>query len=489
MNDLYSKLQQYEKGEARKFPTSGTIARIDGTVVDVSIGTAILRNVRVVGSPSSVGQVVVLTWENGVPTAHMTDGSMPSSVALIRGPQGPQGEQGLTGPTGAQGPAGETGSMASSSFGELIEQSSAPAAPGAGSLRFYAKTDHKIYKRQSDGTETEIGTGGGSSFATNETPTGLVNGSNTLFTFPEAYVPGTLQLFRDGQLLTPGGADYSETNPAAGTVTFVTAPATGSVILGSYQISVASTGNADLLDGYHASSFALNTLLADYMKGLKLVRVSGTGLTVTTGAAYIPGLTSVLQVPSNIFKTGLSLSVSTWYHVYLCSNGGTPDIELSATAPAVYQGGARQKTGDTSRRYLGSVKTDGSANLLNFIHYPDLGLMHYLQTQDLSPFRVLSGGTAVTETSVSCSAVVPVTSQLIKIKVSNTDSSRRIAIGNSLDSVDMTVADAGIYVINSLNFPLFELPLDGSQAFTYRLNAATTGGAAYVDVYGYYFER
>lgn len=157
MADLYSQIQEYEKGQATKFPTSGTIHRIDGGFVDVAVrgSSSILRNVRCVGSPSATGQAVILTWENGVPTAHMTDGSIASTpTALVRGPQGPTGPQGPAGPTG---PAGPAGSWQTAAYAEFVEQSSAPAAPPAGSTRLYVKPDHKVYIKPSDNVETAVG--------------------------------------------------------------------------------------------------------------------------------------------------------------------------------------------------------------------------------------------------------------------------------------------------------------------------------------------
>jgi hypothetical protein len=211
MNDLYSQLQQYEKGQATKFPTSGTIAGIDGGLVDVSIGTTILRNVKVVGTPSSDGQSVVLTWENGTPTAHVTGSSAPSGgVALIRGPQGAQGEQGLQGPVGAQGPQGiqgiqgiqgepgpqgeqglqgeqgeqgiqgiqgiqgvqgqlgpqgepgiqgPVGNLSAQSPVQLTKLSNTPSNPPAGSLLIYPKTDDRFYQLTPEGVEKEVGGG------------------------------------------------------------------------------------------------------------------------------------------------------------------------------------------------------------------------------------------------------------------------------------------------------------------------------------------
>jgi len=102
---------------------------------------------------------------------------------------------------------------------------------------------------------------GSTSFVTNETPTGLVNGSNTAFDTANNYVGGTLQVFRDGQLMKGGGDDYTETD--SNTFTFTTAPLTGSVLLVSYQQAVTVTGNADTVDGFNASSTpTANTLLA-----------------------------------------------------------------------------------------------------------------------------------------------------------------------------------------------------------------------------------
>jgi len=86
----------------------------------------------------------------------------------------------------------------------------------------------------------------------NETPSGTVNGSNAAFDTANAYVAGTIQVYRDGQLMKGGGADYTETD--SNTITFTTAPATGSVLLVSYQKTFTTSGNADTLDGYHANA-------------------------------------------------------------------------------------------------------------------------------------------------------------------------------------------------------------------------------------------
>lgn len=65
----------------------------------------------------------------------------------------------------------------------------------------------------------------GASFLGIPTP-GTGNGSTTVFTIPFGYVPGTLQVFVDGKLKTPG-TDYTESDYTTGEFTMAVAPASG----------------------------------------------------------------------------------------------------------------------------------------------------------------------------------------------------------------------------------------------------------------------
>lgn len=104
-----------------------------------------------------------------------------------------------------------------------------------------------------------------------------------------------------------------------------------------------------------------------HIDGLRLEWVSGTSLRVTSGMAYIESLGYAIDVPAAITKSSLSLTVSTWYHVYLFDNAGTPDIEIVTTAPAAaYSGTARSKAGDSSRRWLGRLRTDSAGSIRPF---------------------------------------------------------------------------------------------------------------------------
>mgnify|MGYP000116654841 CR=1 FL=1 len=71
-----------------------------------------------------------------------------------------------------------------------------------------------------------------------------------------------------------------------------------------------------------------------HILGLTLRWDAVNGFTVGSGSAWIQSLGYAVDVPNAISKAGLSLSATTWYHVYLYLNAGVPDIEHSTTAPA-----------------------------------------------------------------------------------------------------------------------------------------------------------
>lgn len=71
------------------------------------------------------------------------------------------------------------------------------------------------------------------------------------------------------------------------------------------------------------------------------------------------------EVPSAISITNASLANSTTYYAYLYDNSGLTALELSTTASAFdAASGYRVKTGDATRLYVGTVRTDGSAQFL-----------------------------------------------------------------------------------------------------------------------------
>lgn len=221
-----------------------------------------------------------------------------------------------------------------------------------------------------------------------------------------------------------------------------------------------------------------------YIDGLKMVWVSGTALTVTSGAAYIPSLGRVVRASADIAKTGLSLAANTWYHVYLWLNGSTPDIEIVTTAPdAPYNGTARTKTGDTSRRYVGSVRTNASGGILNF---QVVGGKMLYQEPEIN-LRVLSAGVATTETPVSLATRAPVTAPAAALRVDNNSPDQFVHFGNSIDSASGPPTGS-ITSSRPGQIGFFDFPLNSAQELTYWYSASTTGGL-YLSVMGYIYDR
>ena len=103
--------------------------------------------------------------------------------------------------------------------------------------------------------------------------------------------------------------------------------------------------------------------------GLKLTWNSATSIGIGVGACYAEN-GDWIDVTAAITKASLSLSVATWYHIYVYLSAGVASAEVVTTAPVAWKGSAYSKTGDTSRRYVGSIKSDGSGNVYNFSHHP-----------------------------------------------------------------------------------------------------------------------
>lgn len=214
-----------------------------------------------------------------------------------------------------------------------------------------------------------------------------------------------------------------------------------------------------------------------YIDGLTMEWVSANSLRVTSGAAYIPSLDRVLELSASVTKAGLSLSSSSWYHVYLYLNGSTPDIEIVTTAPATaYSGTARAKTADTSRRYIGSFRVGASTTIIKFACSG--GVQSYNVGAGSSDVRIISGS-STTVTPFSIASVVPVTASVIRVFLTNAMGGGSLFVG--------TPANTSFVAIFAGNVSAFDVPFDPSDLrLVYSLTSAGTGT---VDAAGFYIER
>jgi hypothetical protein len=234
-----------------------------------------------------------------------------------------------------------------------------------------------------------------------------------------------------------------------------------------------------------AGSGVLNVIPPDYISGLKMVWVSGTAITLTSGAACRPSDSFLMQASTDIAKTGLSLTASTWYHIYLFLNAGVADIEIVTTVPASpYSGTARAKTGDTSRRYVGSVRTDAAGSIYRILHNTEMNRISYVLTLNNAFLQLLISVSSTSGATVSCAAQVPLTATHMSAFMENRDTSGSTYLGSSV--VGSPASTNPVIFIRQLSMIVADIILDNSLAFIYQ-----TTGTGMLTCYptGYVFER
>lgn len=206
---------------------------------------------------------------------------------------------------------------------------------------------------------------GTNSIIVQETPTGTVNGSNTLFTTLQGkYIASSLEIFINGlqQIKT---TDYTETNPTIGTFTFVTAPLTGDVVKVAYLSATGASGNADTVDGFHASSTPTANNIPVLNAQAKLTEVLLSGATlgrsnrtttmsgfsvetdITSSSVTVPPTTRDIEVEMMIPQVTSSVvgdrfnvrlyegaTVIQQFYIGIPTNGWGGTLKFSKAAPA-----------------------------------------------------------------------------------------------------------------------------------------------------------
>lgn len=222
-----------------------------------------------------------------------------------------------------------------------------------------------------------------------------------------------------------------------------------------------------------------------YIDGLRMVWVSGTQIQVSAGAAYVPGPKRIAELAAATTLTP-SLAASTWYHLFLTVSGATVGVEAVTTAPASpYSGTARARTGDTSRRYIGSFRTNASSQITRFSHMQAAGSVKYLTDINGSGLQVLANGTSTTSVTVSAAAVVPITANVMDGFAENTGTSL-VFINNP----DMGAAGSAsiLQFLRASGLLFGEMSLNDSQQFNYSLASSSANGLT-VWCVGYKFMR
>lgn len=224
---------------------------------------------------------------------------------------------------------------------------------------------------------------------------------------------------RDGTRFLRDDGTYASV--VTGGVVDASTSAKGIVLLDKAPVVAASP----IVVGQNSSFF--ETFIEGLLLDITFAMSNFSGLTISSGAAWIPGLNKVLNAPSAIIPAAGTPLANTMYYGYLFSNGGTPAVEFSTTVPSSpYKGSARTKSGDNTRRYIGAIKTNASARIFNFQHFKN-GDVFYKenQSQTVAPWALGNPTSpAATGTTYSlgpnataANRVVPVTSRLAWIAI------------------------------------------------------------------------
>ena len=293
-----------------------------------------------------------------------------------------------------------------------------------------------------------------------------------------------------------GGASYPSaymfTNPAlTGTSSFaVSGTWTAAEKLGFYNYEV---GDAETIPSdTNNNTFGVTSngvrwgMSADagFITGLQLEWVSTTQVKIKTGAAQIQSTGEIVTLASDS-TISPTLSASAWHYCYLYLNSGTPTVECVTTAPATaWFGTARSKTSATGRRYIGAIKTNGSSQIYEFYHNAATNFYQWGEVTTSSPFRVLSGGTATTETSVDCTAVVPATGRAAQLRMINTE-----PVGGQNSFIRSRTGGPNQLQLRVNSDLITPIVLTSAQLFYYIYGSAPSTGATYIDVVGYYDNR
>lgn len=230
------------------------------------------------------------------------------------------------------------------------------------------------------------------------------------------------------------------------------------------------------------------------------VALDGLTVTVGPGACYTPN-TGRLISDGTASVTLSTPTASTWHHAYAYQGAdGTLALEVVTTGPASpYLGTARTKTGDATRRYLGSMYVGSNGKIRPFRHSiaGDVGnriLFDAATTAGSLPNAILSGLTASTVQTLALNPILPVTAKEAICQVANL--SNRFAYISRPGMADPSVTNFQV-MAGPGACPVADIMLDDSQRMTAILSAngllgsilAILAGSLTIYSLGYTYDR
>ncbi|XQA72062.1 hypothetical protein ACM9XA_11220 [Xanthomonas sacchari] len=237
------------------------------------------------------------------------------------------------------------------------------------------------------------------------------------------------------------------------------------------------------------------------IRGLQAsLALDGVTVSVSPGMCYLPN-TARIQSDGTASVTLSGATANTFYHLYAYdAGGGVMALELSTTAPDTpYLGTARCKTGDTTRRYLITGRTNASGVFRPGRHTRpgEMGnrvMLDAASSAGSLPLTILSGLTATTVQTIDLSALLPVTATRAIVQALNPST---FTLYTSRSAVSAPSPTNYQYVAIPGSSPVLDVTLDASRQFTVLLSATTIlggviallTGSVTLTLVGYEFDR
>lgn len=237
--------------------------------------------------------------------------------------------------------------------------------------------------------------------------------------------------------------------------------------------------------GQLRGALGIRTVASRYIEGLEL-EWSTSSVIVKPGAAFISASGIALEslTPITLPLTGLTTGVL--YHVYYYAGpANAPSAEITSAAPVAAPTGGYTKTGDASRRYLGTVLAASGTTVHRF-HQNGNRMYYNTVNMGAAPFVVLPSGAATITTDVSVSAVAPTTTVSVIANVVNADPTTPARISNSdIGTISPTNCRQTIRGASGVEFDIL---LSSAKTFSYAYDATPTS-VLQVRVNSYTFKR
>ncbi|QHE96878.1 hypothetical protein LCG56_27010 [Pseudomonas cannabina pv. alisalensis] len=228
-------------------------------------------------------------------------------------------------------------------------------------------------------------------------------------------------------------------------------------------------------------------------------RIVGLQLSVAADLKTVslgPGMCYAPNTERMLLDSAVSLLVSAnsaWQHFYLGNDLGVLKFEASSIAPAApYQGTARSKSNDPTRRYLGSLYFGSAGTTMQFVHSQPGDRANRIDFTPpggaaVSQASLLNLATSTTSVSVNAANLVPVTCRILYALIDNTSPADAY-----LSTPDYGAVSASNYLLSIKGGQggQYDVVVNGNQQLTYMLNSTliTVGGLT-IRVRGYLFDR